>query len=134
MGSGDLKWGLGTSGGFVGLHWGSRGDFGDVAPRPNRPFVPIESEAQQTGRIGGESHRGEEIPGWSRSVGRGDVLPPHHPERGQLQPQVQRGQVGGRGEGPQNGGGRLGGGPGLCYGGIEVILGWKWGEKGQNWG
>ena len=39
------------------------------------------------------------------------------------------------GEGPQNGGGgHLGGGPGLRYGDIEVILGWKWGEMGQNLG
>uniref|UniRef100_A0A671XDR2 SPT16 homolog, facilitates chromatin remodeling subunit n=1 Tax=Sparus aurata TaxID=8175 RepID=A0A671XDR2_SPAAU len=48
---------------------------------------------QQAGGVGGEGHRGEEVPGRCRSLHGGDVLPSDHPERRQLQPQVQRRQV-----------------------------------------
>ena len=52
-----------------------------------------ESASQQAGGVGGEGHRGEEVPGRRRSLHGGDVLPSDHPERRQLQPQVQRRQV-----------------------------------------
>lgn len=56
------------------------------------PFAS-ESEAQSFGRVGREGHRGEEVSGRRRPLHRGDVLPTHHPERRQLQPQIQRRQV-----------------------------------------
>lgn len=52
-----------------------------------------ESSSQQIGGICGESHRGEEVSGRCGPVFGGDVLPPYHSERRQLQPQVQRSQV-----------------------------------------
>lgn len=56
-------------------------------------FHQTESSSQQTGGVCREGHRGEEVSGRCGSVLGGDVLPPHHPERRQLQPQVQRCQV-----------------------------------------